>query len=165
MLKTLLLIFITTVSFSSFAQKVEIFVEITPAGSFTATSKKINGRVVLKDKKVEAKRITVPIDTFSTEVGLRDEHFKKYLKQSEYPRAILTDLTGENGIAKANLEVSGIKKDITIAYKIKEEIVFAEFTLNVQDFNLPKAKYLEVGVSEKVFIKVELPLNNIKNSL
>ena len=138
--------------------------EIFPAGAFSAKTSKINGRLVLRGDELFAKRITVPIDSFSTQIGLRDEHFKKYLKMNEFPRAELLDLRGKSGKAKGKLLIAGVSKEMEFSYSIEENKVHTNFTLNVSDFGLTKAQYLNIGVSEIIRVNIIMPIDYFKDN-
>lgn len=138
--------------------------EIFPAGAFKAKSSKINGRIIVRGEEVSARRITIPIDSFTTDIGLRDEHFKKYLKMDEHPRAELTELKGKNLKARGKLQIAGVLKEMEFDYTIRDNKVHTTFIVNVTDFGLTKAQYLNVGVSEIVKVTVVMPIDYFKDN-
>lgn len=147
-------------SFSSFAQKAVVSVTLTPAGSFQATSTKVKGKLADNGGMITSDKITVNVESFKTGIELRDEHFAKHLKASKKPAAekvTLYNLKAKDGKAKADLEVNGVKKPIDITYKIEGDMVKAKFAVKASQFELPKAEYLGVGVSDDVQVEVEMP--------
>lgn len=147
-------------SLSVFAQKAVVSVTLTPAGSFQATSTKVKGKLVDKGGEITADKITVNVESFKTGIDLRDEHFAKHLKASKKPAAekvTLSNLKAKDGKATADLEVNGVKKPITITYKVEGDVVKAKFNVKASTFELPKAEYLGVGVSDDVVVDVEMP--------
>lgn len=147
------------ISFSIFAKtEVKVFVSLSPAGSFEAVSEKIKGNVIKKDNTVTADKMWVSIETLKTGIDLRDEHFWKHLNSSNKPKAILTKVKGVNGKAQGVLEVNGVQKPIEISYKEKDGNLYAQFSVKASAFNLPKAEYLGVGVSDLVKVEVTYPI-------
>lgn len=149
-------------SLNVFSQEVKIHVTLSPAGSFQATSDKVSGRVIKKEGILRASRITVPVDSFKTEIDLRDEHFKKHLKMKDHSRAILKKMIGQNGNAKGVLEVAGVDKPIAIKYQEKGNLILATFTVKASDFKLDKAQYMGVGVEDQVKVDVKIPFTTAK---
>lgn len=145
-------------SLSTFAEeKISIFVSLTPAGSFTAESKKPKGNLIKEKGSFTADKISVSIESFKTGIDLRDEHFWKHLQSSKHPKATVTDLKATGGKGTANLEVNGVKKPIALTYVEKGSEVQAKFKVKASDYKLPKAEYLGVGVEDTVAIEVTLP--------
>lgn len=152
---------VTSLFLSSLAyadSKVTLLVTLSPAGTFQAVSSKLKGNLVKEGGQFKGEKLTVSIESFKTGIDLRDEHFWKHLDpQKTHNKATLTNLVAENGKAKAELEVNGIKKPIDITYTEKENEVEAKFTVKASSFNLAKAEYLGVGVDDNVAVDVKLP--------
>lgn len=152
-------LFALLLSFSVFAKKeVKLYVSLTPAGSFEATSEKLKGNVIKKGNMVMADKLWVSIESLKTGIDLRDEHFWKHLNSSKHPKAVLTNVKGENGKAQGVLELNGVKKPVVIAYAEKDGDVVAKFNVKASSFNLKKAEYLGVGVSDDVKIEATYPI-------
>lgn len=147
------------ISFSAFAKKeIKLYVSLTPAGSFEATSEKLKGNVIKKDGVISADKMWVSIESMKTGIDLRDEHFWKHLNSSKHTKAVLTNVKGQNGKAQGTLEVNGVKKPVAIAYSEKDGHVVASFNVKASAFNLKKAEYLGVGVSDDVKIEATYPI-------
>lgn len=138
--------------------KVKLFVSLTPAGSFDGVSEKLKGNIVKKGGVVTADKLWVSIETIKTGIDLRDEHFWKHLNSSKHPRATMTEVQGQNGTAKGMLEVNGVKKPITMKYVEKDGHIHTNFTVKASDYNLPKAKYLGVGVGDEIKVEAIHPV-------
>jgi polyisoprenoid-binding protein YceI len=137
--------------------KLSVFVTLTPAGSFTAVSEKPKGNLFKQGDNFTADKIAVTIESLKTGIDLRDEHFWKHLNSTKHDKAILTDLKASGGKATANLEINGVKKPVSITYKITGEEIMASFTVKASDFSLAKAEYLGVGVDDTVKVEAVLP--------
>lgn len=156
-MKKFLIGFLLLITTNAMAEnKVVLNVGLTPAGSFLATSKKVKGNLIKTDDTFSADTITVSIESFKTGIDLRDEHFWKHLNSTKHAKATLTKLKAQGGKATAELEVNGIKKTVSITYKIQNNEVVAQMNINAQDYALPKAEYLGVGVSNDVKVEVTL---------
>ena len=158
-MKKIFVLALSLISLNALANEVRIHVQLSPAGSFQAVSEKVTGRAARKDGMIRANRIFVPIDSFKTEMDLRDEHFKKHLKMADHPRAIVSRLIGKDGKANAVLEVAGVKKPIAITYKENGKKIKAQFSVKASDFELSKAQYMGVGVEDQVKVEVEFEVS------
>lgn len=144
-------------SFYAFAEdQATVFVSLSPAGSFSAVSKKLKGNLIKTGDSFTAEKITATVESFKTGIDLRDEHFWKHLKSTQHSKVTLSDLKASGGKATANLEVGGVKKPISIVYTVKGSEVMAKFATKASDFNLPKAEYLGVGVDDVVKVEVTM---------
>lgn len=139
-------------------EKITLFVGLTPAGSFSAVSKKPKGNVIKENNIFTADKISVSIESFKTGIDLRDEHFWKHMQSAKQPKATITELKAQGGRGTANLELNGIKKPIVITYVEKGQEVEAKFKVKASDFSLPKAEYLGVGVDNDVAVEATLPI-------
>lgn len=141
-------------SLSAFAEeKITLFVTLTPAGSFSAVSKKAKGNLIKENGAFTSDKISVSIESFKTGIDLRDEHFWKHMQSAKHPKATLTDLKAKDGKGTATLEVNGIKKPITLTYAEKGQEVEAKFKVKASDFGMAKAEYLGVGVDDSVAVE------------
>lgn len=141
------------------ANKVTLFVNLNPAGSFQGVSQKLKGNLVKSGETITSNgNISVSIESFKTGIELRDEHMWKHMNSSKHAKATLTDLKAQNGKATATLEVNGVKKPVQISYKIANNEVLATFTVKASEFNLKKAEYLGVGVDDNIKVEATLPL-------
>ena len=148
-------------SFTTFAEnKVTLFVELSPAGSFQAVSQKAKGNILKAGDVVTADKISVSIESFKTGIELRDEHTWKHMNSTKHPKAILTDVKGQGGKATGTLEVNGVKKPISINYKVVGQEINAKFTVKASDFAMAKAVYLGVGVNDVINVEVNHEYKN-----
>lgn len=157
-MKLIVALCLLATSLTAFAKaKVSIFVSLSPAGSFTAVSEKPKGNLFKQGESFTADKISMTIESFKTGIDLRDEHFWKHLNSTKHDKAILTNLKASNGRATADLEVNGMKKPVSIAYKVSGEEVLATFSVKASQFGLAKAEYLGVGVEDNVKVEAVLP--------
>lgn len=151
-----LCLMLTTVA--AFAKaKVSIFVSLSPAGSFTAVSEKPKGNLFRSGDSFTADKISVTIESLKTGIDLRDEHFWKHLNSTTHDKATLTNLKAAGGKATADLEVNGVKKPVSMTYKVAGDEVIANFTVKASQFSLKKAEYLGVGVEDDVKVEATIP--------
>ena len=150
---------VLTFSFSVFAQsKIVVNVGLSPAGSFQAVSTKVKGQLKLTGSTIESDKISVLIESFKTEIDLRDEHFVKHLNSGKHPKATITKLKAQDGKGTAQLELNGVTVPISVKYETIDGLVKANFKVKAADFKLSKAQYLGVGVDDEVVVDVEMPL-------
>ena len=145
-------------SFVSFASgKVTLYVTLSPAGSFQAVSNKAKGDIIKQGEVFTADKISVSIESFKTGIELRDEHTWKHLKSDKHPEAILTNVKGQDGKATGVLEFSGVRKPVTMTYKVSGSEIDARFSVKASDFDLSKVEYLGVGVNDVIVVEAKLP--------
>lgn len=157
-MKAIVLFCLVFASLSAFAEnKVTLFVSLSPAGSFNAVSNKAKGNIIKTGDSFTADKISVSIESFKTGIDLRDEHTWKHMNSSAHPKAVLTDVKGQGGKATGTLEVNGVKKPITIAYKEVGSDISAKFTVKASEFGMKKAEYLGVGVVDTINVEAILP--------
>ena len=156
-MKVILALSLLVVSINSFANKVTLNVALSPAGSFQAVSSKAKGNITKQGDAFVADKISVSIESFRTGIDLRDEHTWKHLNSTKHPRATLTDVKGQGGKANGILEVNGIKKPVTISYKVEGSDVHSKFLVKASEFGLSKAEYLGVGVNDLIEVEAILP--------
>lgn len=142
-------------SLSSFAaNKITLFVNLSPAGSFQAVSEKAKGNIIKDGETFTADKISVSIESFKTGIDLRDEHTWKHMNSAKHPKAVLSDVKGQGGKAKGTLEVNGVKKPVDITYAVKGQDIEAKFTVKASEFGMAKAEYLGVGVNDSIDVQV-----------
>jgi polyisoprenoid-binding protein YceI len=158
-MKAIIALCLFVVSIASFASdnKITLFVSLSPAGSFSAVSNKAKGNVIKTGDSFTADKISVSIESFKTGIDLRDEHTWKHMNSSTHPKAVLSDVKGQGGKATGTLEVNGVKKPVTINYKVVGPDVSAKFTVKASDFGMKKAEYLGVGVVDTINVEAVLP--------
>lgn len=137
---------------------IKVYATMIPnTGSFVATSNKAHGRLLKDGSEFKADRLSVSLDSFRTENSLRDKHFIKFLTGESnlpHPRIDIIHLVGKNNIAKANIVINGVSKELNLNYIEKINYVDVTFNLNTRDFKLETPSYLGVTVSEDVKINV-----------
>lgn len=157
-MKAILALCFLLTSIAAFAEsKITLFVDLSPAGSFQAVSKKAKGNLFKQGDAFTADKISVSIESFKTGIDLRDEHTWKHMNSSNHPKATLTDLKATGGKATANLEVNGVKKPVNINYKVAGQEVIAKFAVKASQFGMKKAEYLGVGVNDVINVEAILP--------
>jgi hypothetical protein len=129
-MKKLVLISSLLLSLTALAEaKLTLFVELTPAGSFQAVSKKIKGNLLKTGIEFTAEKLSISIESLKTGIDLRDEHTWKHLNSSKHEKAVVTGLKAQNGKGTATLEVNGIKKTITMTYKEADSLSILIFCI------------------------------------
>jgi polyisoprenoid-binding protein YceI len=145
-------------SLSAFAEnKITLFVELAPAGSFQAVSSKAKGNIIKQGDSFTADKISVNIESFKTGIDLRDEHTWKHMNYTTHPKATLSDVKGSGGKATGMLEVNGVKKPVNITYTIAGQDVNAKFAVKASEFGMKKAEYLMVSVNDLIKVEVQMP--------
>lgn len=153
-------ILLLMISFFSFAEpSAEVDFKVTMGPTFTATTKSVKGKVVLKNDEYIAQNIIVDLKTLSSKMDLRDDHMKnKYLEVEKYPEAILVFGKGKDGKGVGKIKIRGIEKEIKGTYlPLNSKEVEAKFELSLSDFNI-KAQYKGIGVKDIISLRVVVPL-------
>ena len=157
-MKALLVLCLISFSFVSLAERnITLFVDLTPAGSFQAVSKKAKGNIFKQGNGFISEQISVNIESFKTGIDLRDEHTWKHMNYKKHPKAILTNVKAQGGKGTATLELNGKKQPINIVYKVVGQDIKAQFAVKASSFGLPKAEYLGVGVNDVIKVRATLP--------
>jgi len=142
-------------------KKLSIDVALSPAGSFTITSKKIKGKVYIDSKgEISAKNIKIPVKTLKTGIELRDGHLKKKLGYESNKKAVLllVEAKGNNGKGKAKFKVLNKEQTVSFTYnRLTEKLGEASFSLELDSFGISGISYMGVGVKNVVNVKVTLP--------
>lgn len=156
----LIILFALLLANIAFAVEVTAFVKLSPSGSFEAKTNHVTGRIVSKNGKLQAKKVLVPVDSLKTGIDLRDEHLKKYLKIKDHPYITLMDLVGENGVAKATINIAGVSTQLLkIDYSVDGKKLNANFIIDVLKFKLDEVKYFNIGVDNIIKINVKLDID------
>jgi hypothetical protein len=158
-MKSLVSLLLLLASLSVMAEEsITCLVTLTPAGSFSAVSKKPKGNLIKEGGVFKADKISVSIESFKTGIDLRDEHFWKHLNSTKHNKATLTNLKAQGGKGTFSLEVNGVKMDnIPVAYTEKGSEIVASFKVLASKFALLAAKYLGVGVDDTVKVDITMP--------
>jgi YceI-like domain len=146
----------------------KITVNVAVTGfSYKAETEKAKGTLFKEGESFRTDKIAVMVDSLKTGLDLRDEHTHKYLNPylddpknaalKDNPKIILTDLVASGGKGTANLEVNGVKKPITITYKVEGTNVHANFATKASTFGLPKKEYLGAGVKDDLTVDIVYP--------
>jgi polyisoprenoid-binding protein YceI len=155
----LTLVLTLLMSFSAFAKKeATAVIELSPAGSFEAKTKKIKGKVKKKGGKYTAKKITIKVKSLKTGIELRDDHLQKRLNPKKHPKIFIKNAVGKNGKGKALLEMNGIKKKINFTFKDKKKYVEVDFKFRLKDYKIKDVSYMGIGVQDVVKVKALVPL-------
>jgi polyisoprenoid-binding protein YceI len=114
--------------------------------------------------------IRVPLDNFTTGIGLRDRHMKeKYLETMKFPKAELkisrTDLQlpeeGSQLEGKANgvLTLHGCEKTVSFNYRVRRSRGIYEVSgtlpINMNEYGINVPSYLGITVKPQVQVQVE----------
>ena len=137
----------------------QIHVELSPAGSFTAESHSlvING-AARKGGNATIASISLSLDTLVSGIALRDEHMKrKYFEVQKHPIALMKDIIAQDGRFKAKLLIRRVEREIEGEYQLKGQGAVAKFRTSLSDFSIPEARYMGVGVEDEVEVEVTLP--------
>ena len=156
------LVFVSLVTrVSASTKNLSIEVALSPAGSFTITSKKIKGKAYIDTKgQLTAKNIKVPVKTLKTGIELRDSHLKKKLGYEADKKAmlLLIEAKGSNGKGRAKFKVLNKEQKVDFTYKkLTEKSGEANFSLKLDSFGISGISYMGVGVENIVNVKVTLP--------
>jgi hypothetical protein len=137
--------------------RIKVTLSFTPSGSFEAVSEKLKGNVVKKNGILQSEKLWVDARTFRTDVQLRDEHFSNHLRNS---RIIMTDIKARDGEGEGTLEINQVKKPIRMRVTDLKDHVEVNFEVDAAAFNLPKANFLGIGVSDHVKVWAIAPYTN-----
>ncbi len=149
-----LLLFLAT---SLFASDLRVLVPLSPAGSFEAKGKIINGNVYSKGGKFFAKNMFVVSKNLKTGIGLRDDHLYKRLDVKKHPKIKVLKAIGKNGKGTALVEIRGVKKKVPFKFSKKgSSKVSFDMDIKLSEFKFDKKKdglsYMGVGVKDKITI-------------
>ncbi|MFZ4713141.1 MAG: YceI family protein [Bacteriovoracaceae bacterium] len=156
--RSLYLFFSFCLSSPIMAQTISAVVELSPAGSFTATSSQVKGSITREGKKLNAKNIAVDVRSLKSEMDLRDEHLQNKLEVEKYPIILLKSASAENGNGKGILGIKG--QDLPIDFKAeeKEGKILVKFDLDLDQLKLSGINYAGVGVKNIVKVEALIPV-------
>ncbi len=125
----------------------------------------LEGFIILDSENQSLIKIEGTIDpnTIQTGINLRDKHLKKadYFSVNEFPKIRMTSTSitkkgKEKYIGNFDLEIKGIKKNITIPFTLSSKnnmySLKGEFSINRLDFNLGENSII---LSDNVIVKIE----------
>jgi polyisoprenoid-binding protein YceI len=117
--------------------------------------------------------VSVPLDSVTTGIGLRDTHMhEKYLETGQYPTAELSvpraglkfpgDGETVDATAAGTLTLHGKSQPVTVHYKAVRKgnsyEVKADFHLNMNDYGIATPSYLGITVKPGVDVAVSFRL-------
>ena len=152
-------IFLSLVSFSVWANEVQLELQLSPAGHFFGKSQeiKVEGNLTKTQEGFKAEDITLPIASITTGIALRDEHLKKkYLESDTFPKAKLIKATGKGGVFEGQLQVHGVTQPISGTFLFRDNNLEVYFTCRISDFKIEEPRYMGIGVDNDVKVKVTL---------
>jgi len=164
MKKLFLFILISTNLWAGPSKKLEVYVDLWPAGDFIATSTRIRGKVFKTGSKYSAKNIRVPVNSIDTGIDLRNTHLQQRLKADKVPKTniLLVKASGENGKGTATFKVNELTQTVSFTFKDLGKFVEAKFKINFAKFKIPDLKYMGVGVQDIAEVVVIIPLKEKK---
>ena len=143
-----------------------------PLHSFTGVSDRLVGKISLPDSTVD---FYVDVNTLETGIGKRDRDMLKTLDAENHPFAefygkLVSDFNTQNNdpqkvTVEGQFTVHGVSKPVTIEGTLQKTNnglrVEAEWTLNMENYNIKPPGILFYRVSEiiDVSISATLPLN------
>ena len=151
---------------------VTVVCPLTVGGSFEATSSSLAGRLTLDGSEPGRLQgeLTVDLATLDTGIGLRNTHMRdNYLEVGRgegFSRAVLKDIvvggdvTSVNGQTSftATLLVHGVERpvrgDVRLVREGDRVRGEARFPVALPDHQIPKPRYLGVGVRDQVEVRV-----------
>ena len=119
MKKLFLLFLLSTNLYGGPSKKLEVYVDLWPAGDFVAISTRVRGKVFKKGTKYTANNIRIPVISIDTGIDLRNTHLQQRLKADTVPKTNITliEASGENGKGFATFLVNGIKQTVPFTFK------------------------------------------------
>lgn len=135
-----------------------VAVALTPAGDFVGKTSDVRGQATLVNGEYTAQNIIVGLKSIKTGVSLRDVHTQRHLQTDKFPEATLVSAKGKDGKGTGQIKIKGITKDIAGTFRVADNMLLAEFSLKLSDFEIKGIKYMGIGVENEVKIKVQLPI-------
>jgi hypothetical protein len=139
---------------------VAIDVQIKPAGTFRAETKKIKGSAYKTDDGVAAENVLVDLRTLATGISLRDKHLKNHLDVETFPIAQLKKASGSGGQGQGTIYIKGQNQEVHGTYKINGKRLEAKFKMKLSDLKITGVRYMGAGVADEVTVTVDLPLES-----
>ena len=138
-------------------RSLKLYIGLSPAGDFVASSNKVRGFVTRESGQFEAKELSVSVGSLSSQQDTRDEHMWEKLG-GKTAKIEVKDAKGHNGTGTATLVVNGKPKPISFTYEDKKQYVLAKFTVTLSDYGIA-ASMLGITVEDKAKVEAEIPLN------
>jgi len=142
-----------------FAQKVEMKVKLSPAGSFTITGTSLSGKVIRKGSSIIVQNVVLDLRSLQSGMELRDKHVQEYFETSKFPQAVLLKAVGKDAKFVGDLKIRGIVKRIEGSFEDEGKTAKASFKVNMSDFKIKKANYMGLGVNDEITVEVEGPVS------
>jgi len=139
-------------------------VNLSPAGSFVAQSKRLVGEAQGAGAAFQASEVSLELDSLRTGIELRDRHMtQKYMESKKFPTAVVKNAEGKDGRFKAQLTVHGKTRPVEGTFEIKggpsgPNWVEAKFKATLSEFEIEEANYMGVGVEDEVEVTALVPL-------
>lgn len=141
---------------------VEVFVTMTPIGSFVARSEEISGLVHRHEDRFEARSVELKLASLKSGIAMRDRHMvKSYLDTGRHPKAIVKDAKGTGGAFTGTLILKAVARKIQGTYEFDGERIIAKFVIKPSDFSIALAAYLGMGVEDEVRVTAQLPTQSV----
>ena len=139
--------------------RLELQVELNPAGSFIARTQSLTLRgVQSKGDLIAIEEISFPVDSLRTGIELRDHHMsQKYFESRKFPIASLKSVQAKGGSFRGRLVVHGVERGVEGTYERQGPEVRARFKTSLSAFSIAQASYMGVGVEDEVEVVVFLP--------
>ena len=159
-ISTLLSLFLLTSSFASeLRKKLDIQIELSPAGSFQIESKRFKGgRITKEGNSFIVENIYVPVKTLKSGMDLRDEHIRTRLQNENI---VVVSAKGKDGQGTGVIIIRNIESKFNFTFEVlSENFIKAKFQLSLEDFQVPDLSYMGISVRDKVEVAVTLPFRN-----
>ncbi len=145
------------VSFAKGKKGITVDVNLSPAGSFQVTSKRVKGKIQKKGAGYVAENVYVSVKSLKTGSDLRDEHTKKRLNKDD--KVTIVKAIAKNGKGNGIISINKVKKKFKFVYKeLSKKLVEAKFKLNLKDFKIESINYMGIGVENEVTVTAVVPV-------
>jgi|GEM_PF-2729110 len=150
-------------SWSGFCAQVLLDVTLSPVGSFEIRSESIGGKLTYMDseKRYLTKRLFVRSGELTSGIELRDQHIHKFFKSDDFPYIELKNVEAKNGRGTGELHVAGQKQKIEFTYSIKDDLLLAEFDLNLDDLKFEVPSFMGIRPKKEIGVKVYYELSRV----
>ena len=150
---------------------VRVVCPLTIGGSFEAKTSAISGSFVPGAPPAASGEFVVDLDTLDTGIDLRNAHMReRYLetgRDPEFAKAVLSGIQlagldtaapSGRGSFKGLLRLHGVTRPVQGQVEVRRRgttrQVHAVFPVRLPDFDIPKPRYLGVGVRDEVTVHV-----------
>lgn len=140
--------------------QISVTIKASMLGAFKATTNQIS-----LSEKEDTLFFSVPLNTLTTGIDLRDVHMKKDLDAEHNPLATLevpkSNITKQSGTTNGKFTINGQTHPLDFSYsKNDANKVEATAIMNITNWGVPARKYMGVGVKEVVVIQVYFSIVN-----